>query len=101
MSFATTFPMSSILAVNPATLPSTPKTPVSDTLHGVEIKDAYRWLEGDAKGNVTPQVASWTDAENAYTRSVLDTLPGRSTLEERIRKVMTVGAIGAPSMRGD
>jgi len=62
--------------------PYTKIAPVKDTLHGEEIIDNYRWLEGDnadpaEMGKVTAEVAAWTDAQNAYTRSVLDALPGR------------------------
>jgi len=86
--------------------PSTRAEPVTDVLHGAEIVDAYRWLEGDngnpdQAGQVTPEVAAWTDAQNAYTRTVLDNYPGRSDLEARIRPLMEVGAVTAPAMRGD
>lgn len=74
---------------------------MTETIHGVEVSDAYRWLEGDAKGDVTPEVAGWTDAENAYTRSVLEGLAGRGELEGRLRKLLTVGSISAPTMRGN
>ena len=51
-------------------VPPTRTDTISDTLHGVEIADPYRWLEGD---NTDPQrsgpghaeVAAWTDAQNA------------------------------------
>jgi hypothetical protein len=56
------------LAAPPAAPPPTEARPVTDVLHGESIVDHYRWLEGDEKGNVTPEVASWTDAQNAYTR---------------------------------
>ena len=74
---------------------------VSETLHGVPVSDDYRWLEGDNSdpkqaGQVTPEVASWTDAQNAYTRAVLDDLPGRPALEDRLRPLMEVGAVTAP-----
>ena len=51
--------------------PATRVEPVTETLHGVAITDNYRWLEGDNaesrsdQGKVTPEVASWTDAQNA------------------------------------
>ena len=75
-----TFVGAGAFAGTPAT-PSPPATrvqPVRDSLHGVEVVDPYRWLEGDAKGGpVTPEVTAWTDAQLAYTRAVLDNLPGR------------------------
>ena len=94
------------LAGTPAT-PGPPATriqPVRDSLHGVEVVDPYRWLEGDnanpdRMGQVTPEVAEWTDAQNAYTRAVLDGLPGRKALEERIRPLMQIGSVSAPTVR--
>ena len=89
-----------------ATPPPTRTDPVTETLHGVTVVDPYRWLEGDnsdprAQGQVTPEVAAWTDAQNAYTRTLLDNLPGRQALEARLRPLMEVGVVSAPSMRGN
>ena len=63
--------------------PPTRVDPVTDLIHGAAIADEYRWLEGDNtdpadRGKVTPEVAGWTDAQNQYTREVLDNLPGRA-----------------------
>lgn len=90
-------------------LPGMPQSrvePVKDVIHGVEIVDDYRWLEGDNSvegqwGKSTNEVSEWTDYQNAYTRSVLDNLPGRKELEEKLRPLMEVGSISAPGMRGD
>ncbi|MBK9189569.1 MAG: prolyl oligopeptidase family serine peptidase [Phycisphaerales bacterium] len=84
--------------------PETKREPVTDTLHGVKLVDDYRWLEGDNSdpkemGKLSPEVAAWTDAQNAYTRGLLDTLPGRKALEDRLRPLMEIGSISAPAMR--
>jgi prolyl oligopeptidase len=81
--------------------PPTQARPVTDTVHGESITDPYRWLEGDAKGAVTPEVAAWTDAQNAYTRSVVDNLPGRKAIEKRLRELMEVGSVLLPHMSGN
>jgi len=88
-------------AAPPAAPPPTETRPVTDVLHGESIVDPYRWLEGDAKGALTPEVNAWTDAQLAYTRQVLDNLPGRKAVEDRLRELMEVGAITAPRMRGN
>jgi prolyl oligopeptidase len=90
---------------HPDTPPVTRIDPVTDTLHGVPITDNYRWLEGDNSdarqmGKVTPEVAAWTDRQNAHTRRVLDGLPGRTRLEDRLRPLMQIDAITAPTVRG-
>lgn len=81
--------------------PATPTEPVTEELGGEKLIDEYRWLEGDAEGNVTPRVAAWTDAQNAYTRAVLDALPGRAAVEARLKQLMTVGWVGAPTVARD
>ncbi len=83
--------------------PETKTTPVTETIHAVEITDNYRWLEGDnsdpeAMGKPTPEVTDWTKAQNEYTRQVFDNLPGRANLEARMRELMEVGSVGSPKM---
>ncbi|MAY73356.1 MAG: prolyl oligopeptidase [Phycisphaerae bacterium] len=85
--------------------PETEARPVTDTYHGETFVDPYRWLEGDnsdpsVMGRMTEEVAAWTDAQNSYTRSVLDRLPGRSRLEARIKELLEVGEIGLPRAAG-
>jgi prolyl oligopeptidase len=79
---------------------------VTDTLHGVSITDNYRWLEGDNSdpkqmGKLTDEVASWTDAQNAHTRSILDNIPGRAAIEAKFRPLMQIGSVSAPNMAGE
>ena len=88
-----------------AKAPATKVEPVTDTIHGVAVVDQYRWLEGnnsDPKepGKLTPEVTAWTDAQNAYTREVLDALPGRKAVEDRLTPLMQVSSVTAPTMRG-
>ena len=40
--------------------PETPRKPVTEEYHGIQVEDPYRWLE-DAKD---PLVREWTDAQN-------------------------------------
>jgi len=48
--------------------PETRREVVTETLHGEEIPDPYRWLEGDDDA-----VEEWTAAQNEYTDAHLDT----------------------------
>jgi prolyl oligopeptidase len=82
-----------------ASPPPTRIEPVRETLHGVELVDDYRWLEGGEAGQVTDEVAAWTDAQSAFTRQFLDSLPGRPELEARLRELMQVGSVTMPIMR--
>ncbi len=97
---------STSVARTSATPPPTRTELVQETLHGTLVTDRYRWLEGDnsnpnEQGRVTPEVSAWTDAQNGYTRSVLDNLPGRKQLEERLRPLMEVGSVTRPIVRGN
>ena len=56
------------LALALAEVPQTIQRPVTSTLHGTELVDPYRWLEGDEQGEITDEVAAWTDQQNAHTR---------------------------------
>lgn len=96
----------SLTAAVSAAPPPTEARPVTETIHGVEIVDKFRWLEGnqsegDEFGTLTDEVVAWTDAQNSYTRTVLDNLPGRADLEKRISELMEVGQIGTPRMARD
>ncbi|MBI2983079.1 MAG: hypothetical protein HYY42_02670, partial [Chloroflexi bacterium] len=52
-------------------LMDTPRKVVVDVLHGEHVADPYRWLE-DASSE---RLRSWTSAQNARTRAVLDRIP--------------------------
>ena len=77
-----------------AGVPVTDRIPVVDTLHGQTITDNFRWLE-----DADERVAAWTDAQNAYTRSVLDASPRRAHVEAQLRPLMEIGAVTAPAVR--
>jgi prolyl oligopeptidase len=64
----------------PSAVPDTPRKPVVETYHGEKVQDDYQWLEdGD-----DPAVRAWSDAQNAHARAVLDALPGRRQIRDRL-----------------
>ena len=68
-----------------------------EVLHGTRVHDPYRWLEdGDS-----PEVAGWSAAQNGRTRAVLDALPSRPGLHERLLSLLQVGMVGAPAVAAD
>ncbi len=79
--------------------PPADKDPVQEELHGEVIVDNYRWLEDLERDSEA--VRQWTDDQNAVTRELLDAMPGRSDLEDRLRELLEIDRYGAPSMRGD
>ena len=85
-------------APSPAPLapPKAKIQPVTDDLHGHKIVDNYRWLE-DAG---SPETQEFVRQELAYTRGILDPLPGREKILERLQQLALVGTIGAPQLGG-
>jgi len=67
-------------------LPATRKEPVVDRYHGVEVVDDYRWLESWDD----PAVKTWSEAQNAYARSVLDRLPGVDTIRQQVTAIRKI-----------
>jgi prolyl oligopeptidase len=65
--------------------PVAAKQPVVDTYFGTKVTDDYRWLE-DSK---SPEVQSWSDAQNAWARRVLAQLPNAAAIRERVRQLET------------
>ena len=69
----------------PAGPPLAPQKPVTDLVQGKKITDPYRWLE-DASSADTKE---WVNAELAYTRDILDPLPGREQLHKRLSELLS------------
>jgi prolyl oligopeptidase len=69
---------------------------VVDTLHGHKIPDPYRWLENAD----SPESQEYVRQQLAYTRSILDPLPGREQMHERLTQLLSIGTIGTPQIGG-
>lgn len=69
---------------------------VMDILHGVEIVDPYRWLEDQNSA----ETRTWLDAENKYTRSILNALAGRNEIKQRLEQLSRIDVVGFPFARG-
>lgn len=80
----------SALAAPPAQPPVARVEPVTDTHFGEQVVDRYRWMENDKDPDWLP----FLKGQAAYTRSVLDALPRRAGLLDRIRQLS--GDITAP-----
>lgn len=90
---------------NSADLPSagTTKPPVAkvevveDDLHGHKIADPYRYMENAEN----PDTQAYVRAEAAYTRSILDPLPGREKINRRLTELLAIGTLETPQMGGN
>jgi prolyl oligopeptidase len=88
-------PLLSILLVVIPPVPSRTET-VVEKIHGVEVRDPYRWLENSDAADVK----GWTEQQNAVMRKALDPVPGRKWIEDRLWKLHEIGSLGTPVARG-
>jgi len=77
--------------------PATKQQPVIDDYFGQKVVDPYRWLED---GN-SPETQQWVSGQLTYTRSVLDKLPGREKLQERLQQLLEIGTLGETQVGGE
>jgi prolyl oligopeptidase len=67
----------------PQGLPVAPVDNVTNTYFGTAVNDPYRYMEDLSD----PKVMAWLKAQNDYTRSLLDRIPGRKALLARIQEL--------------
>ena len=65
--------------------PSTERHDVTETFFGQTVTDPYRWLEDWHEG----KVADWLKAQDTYTRSALNGIPGRDKFLARVKALDT------------
>jgi prolyl oligopeptidase len=96
-------PASSVPAgVTPATsrkpaYPASRREETADVLHGVTVKDPYRWLEQEK----APEVQAWMQAQDDLARKELAALPERAGFAKRLKELLYLDALGVPFRRGD
>ncbi|MGH9865825.1 MAG: prolyl oligopeptidase family serine peptidase, partial [Candidatus Acidiferrales bacterium] len=87
-------------ATTPSASPRPPKVKtgdVVDTLYGHKIADPYRWLEDGSSADSL----QYAREELAYTRRVLDPLPGRDGIQKRVAELLQIGSLSTPHVGGD
>jgi prolyl oligopeptidase len=77
--------------------PSTKQQPVTDDYFGHKVVDPYRWLEDGS----SPETQEWVAEQLAYTRSILDKLPGRDKLHDRVEQLLEIGNLGETQVGGE
>jgi prolyl oligopeptidase PreP (S9A serine peptidase family) len=77
--------------------PSTPKHPVTDDYHGVQVTDDYRWLEDKN----SPATRAWISSQNQYTDGYLQQVKSRSQIAAQLAKLERVDEYGQPVKRGN
>jgi prolyl oligopeptidase len=87
---------STVAAATSSSPPKAKVAPVEDTVQGHKIVDPYRYLENPND----PDTKVYVERELSYTRSILDSLPGRDKINARLTKLLEIGTVGAPQMGG-
>ena len=77
--------------------PETRVEVVTDTIHGVEIPDPYRWLEDQD----SPETRAWIDAQNEYAGQIVSDTELESRLAARLTELMEVASVTAPREAGE
>ena len=83
-------------AQNAPKAPETRRDSTVDDYSGVKVADPYRWLEDQS----SPETRAWIEKQNAYTKSVIGSLPGRAAIEKHVTELMKIDAFGVPTERG-
>jgi prolyl oligopeptidase len=76
--------------------PASPRGPTVDVLHGVLVRDPYRWLEDSSRA----ETQRWITAQNDLTRSYLDVLPQRAAIRARLSQLWDFERFELPFWRG-
>ena len=91
----TTLLSAAALAIEPP--PTAPVRPVTENYFGTQVTDNYRYME-----NLTePEVQAWMKGQADYTRHLLDQIPGRLPLLNRIHTLYSADIhLGDAARRG-
>ena len=80
----------------PVTYVDTEERPVTDTYHGMDVDDPYRWLEDD----LSEETGNWVAAQNEVTFGYLEQIPFRSEILERLETLWDYEKFSAPFKEG-
>jgi prolyl oligopeptidase len=68
-----------------------------DTMHGTKVADPFRWLERLDE----PEAWAWVEAQNKLTAMILDQIPGRDAIRDRLSTLSSVERTTTPIPRGE
>ena len=75
--------------------PTTRTDDFRESFHGKELIDPYHWLED----STSPATRQWIDEQNAYAHALLDPLPIRAEINQRLTEMMRHDRVDAPAQR--
>ena len=77
--------------------PTTHKENQSDRLHGIEVKDPYRWLENPD----SEATKEWVKAQNKVTFDYLATISAREKIKARLTELWDYEKYSSPYKQGE
>jgi prolyl oligopeptidase len=77
--------------------PQTRREDVVDVHHGVQVSDAYRWLEDPD----SDETRAWIAAQNGLAESYLASIPARGAIRRRLTELSDFDAYGVPEKVGE
>jgi prolyl oligopeptidase len=77
--------------------PSTARIEQEDNYHGTWVSDPYRWLEDTD----SPETLKWITEQNQLTFSILEKIPARGKIQQRLTELWDYPKVLAPLKRGN
>ena len=77
--------------------PQTEQIPFTETIHGVEFEDPYRWLEDEDR----TETRAFIDRQNEYAELIVGEPPEREWARRRLGELIDTPAIGNPNKAGE
>ena len=77
--------------------PETEQIAFTETLHGVEFEDPYRWLEDQE----SPETRAFIDRQNEYAELIVGEPPEREWARRRLSELIDTPAVGSPNKGGE
>ena len=77
--------------------PDTRIETVTDILHGVEIRDDYRWLEEQD----APETRAWIQDQNVYAEDIIGESEIRDEFRSRLSELIDTDEVGSTRQAGD
>ena len=77
------------------TYPHARRTGHTDVIHGVTVQDPYRWMEDID----SPETRGWITEQNKLTGSILEKIPQREAIKQRMTSLWNFEKYGTPTSR--
>lgn len=84
-------------ALSTSSLPTTRTVEQTDAYFGTLVADPHRWLEQIN----SPEVQQWVTAQNEFAKPILDALPLRNAIKERLTTLWNYERLSTPVRHGE